>query len=89
MAFLESCGWQGIILEHMHCPIDFPAAWPQWLHCRRSEALGEILIENPWGTPAYRDELDGRLRSVDREGREVARTFSHPRQEVPGDTLAA
>ena len=39
------------------------------------EALGEILIENPWGTLAYRDELSGLLRSLDREGQEGARSF--------------
>jgi hypothetical protein len=39
------------------------------------EALGEILIENPWGTLAYRDELNGLLRSLDREGQEGARSF--------------
>lgn len=39
------------------------------------EALGEILIENPWGTLAYRDELNGLLRSLDKEGQEGARAF--------------
>ena len=39
------------------------------------EALGEILIENPWGTLAYRDELNGLLRSLDKEGQEGARSF--------------
>ena len=39
------------------------------------EALGEILIENSWGTLAYRDELSGLLRSLDREGQEGARSF--------------
>lgn len=39
------------------------------------EALGEILIENPWGTLAYRDELHGLLRSLDREGQEGSRSF--------------
>ncbi len=39
------------------------------------EALGEILIENPWGTLAYRDELHGLLRSLDKEGQEGARAF--------------
>lgn len=39
------------------------------------EALGEILIENPWGTLAYRDELNGLLRSLDREGQEGSRAF--------------
>jgi len=39
------------------------------------EALSEILIDNPWGTLAYRDELHGLLRSLDREGQEGARAF--------------
>ena len=39
------------------------------------EALGEILIENPFGTLAYRDELNGLLRSLDKEGQEGARAF--------------
>lgn len=39
------------------------------------EALGEILIENPWGVLAYRDELNGLLRSLDKEGQEGARAF--------------
>ena len=39
------------------------------------EALGEILIDNPWGTLAYRDELNGLLRALDKEGQEGARAF--------------
>ncbi|MEF8753333.1 MAG: YfjI family protein [Accumulibacter sp.] len=39
------------------------------------EALSEILIDNPWGTLAYRDELNGLLRSLDKEGQEGARAF--------------
>lgn len=39
------------------------------------EALGEILIENPFGTLAYRDELSGLLKSLDKEGQEGARAF--------------
>lgn len=39
------------------------------------EALGEILIENPWGLLCYRDELHGLLRSLDKEGQEGARAF--------------
>ncbi len=39
------------------------------------EALGEILIDNPTGTLAYRDELHGLLKSLDREGQEGARAF--------------
>lgn len=39
------------------------------------EALGEILIENPFGTLAYRDELHGLLASMDKEGQEGARSF--------------
>lgn len=39
------------------------------------EALGEILMGNPWGVLAYRDELNGLLRSLDKEGQEGARAF--------------
>jgi putative DNA primase/helicase len=39
------------------------------------EALGEILIENPWGVLAYRDELYGLLRGLDKEGQEGSRAF--------------
>jgi putative DNA primase/helicase len=39
------------------------------------EALGEILIENPFGVLAYRDELSGLLRSMDKDGQENARSF--------------
>ena len=39
------------------------------------EALGEILIGNPFGVLAYRDELSGLLRSLDKEGQDGARAF--------------
>lgn len=39
------------------------------------EALGEILRHNPTGTLAYRDELIGLLKSLDKEGQEGARGF--------------
>jgi putative DNA primase/helicase len=41
------------------------------------EALAEILMEpeNKWGLLAYRDELHGLLRGMDREGQEGARAF--------------
>lgn len=39
------------------------------------EALGEILIDNPYGTLAFRDELVGLLKSLDKEGQESARGF--------------
>ena len=39
------------------------------------EALGEILMGNPWGTLAYRDELHGLLRSLDKDGQEGSRSF--------------
>lgn len=39
------------------------------------EALGEILRYNPNGTLAYRDELVGLLKSLDKEGNEGARGF--------------
>lgn len=39
------------------------------------EALGNVLMDNPWGVLAYRDELTGLLRSLDKEGQEGARAF--------------
>ncbi|MCL7751063.1 DUF3987 domain-containing protein [Guyparkeria hydrothermalis] len=39
------------------------------------EALGEILIDNPHGTLAFRDELVGLLKSLDKDGQEGARGF--------------
>jgi hypothetical protein len=39
------------------------------------EKLGEILNENPNGVLAYRDELIGLLKSLDKEGQEGARSF--------------
>lgn len=39
------------------------------------EALGEIHIENPWGFLVYRDELNGLIRGLDKEGQEGARAF--------------
>lgn len=39
------------------------------------EALGEILQGNPNGTLAYRDELIGLLKQLDKEGNEGARSF--------------
>lgn len=39
------------------------------------EALGEILMENPLGVLAYRDELYSLLKSLDKEGNEDARGF--------------
>jgi hypothetical protein len=41
------------------------------------EALGEILIENPWGVLAYRDELNGLLRGLDKEGRKARGTSTY------------
>ena len=38
-------------------------------------ALGEVLEVNPWGVLAYRDELYGLLKSMDREGNEGDRAF--------------
>lgn len=39
------------------------------------EALGEVLRANPNGVLAYRDEMIGLLKSLDREGHEGARSF--------------
>jgi Protein of unknown function (DUF3987) len=40
-----------------------------------SEALGEILIASPNGVLAFRDELAGLLKGLEREGQESARAF--------------
>lgn len=53
-----------------------PPALPRYIVTDASvEALGEILIENPWGALTYRDELNGLLRGLDKEGQEGARAF--------------
>ena len=39
------------------------------------EKLGELLVENPWGVLAFRDELNGLLTSMDKQGQEGARSF--------------
>lgn len=39
------------------------------------EALADLLVENPWGTLVYRDEVHGLLCSMDRQGQEGARGF--------------
>jgi len=39
------------------------------------EKLGEILAENPNGVLIFRDEINGFLRSMDKEGQESARGF--------------
>ena len=39
------------------------------------EKLGELLMENPWGTLSYRDELYGLLTNLDRQGQEGSRSF--------------
>lgn len=39
------------------------------------EKLGEFMATNPWGFLAYRDEIHGLLKGMDREGQEGARAF--------------
>ena len=39
------------------------------------EKLGELLVDNPWGVLAFRDELYGLLTSLDKQGQEGARSF--------------
>jgi putative DNA primase/helicase len=48
------------------------------------EALGEILIENPWGVLAYRDELNGLLRGLDKEGRKARGLLPTRLRRKPG-----
>ena len=39
------------------------------------EKLGEILVENPWGTLILRDELFGLFTSMEKQGQEGSRAF--------------
>jgi putative DNA primase/helicase len=39
------------------------------------EKLGELMQQTPWGFLAYRDELYGLLKSLDKDGQEGARAF--------------
>jgi len=39
------------------------------------EKLGKLLVDNPWGVLAFRDELYGLLTSLDKQGQEGARSF--------------
>ncbi|MEJ8821519.1 YfjI family protein [Variovorax humicola] len=39
------------------------------------EKLGDLMSSNPWGFLAYRDEIHGLLKGMDREGQEGARAF--------------
>lgn len=52
-----------------------PAAMRYVVNDCSVEALGEILRKNPNGVLAYRDELIGLLKSLDKEGNEGARSF--------------
>ena len=52
-----------------------PAARRYVVNDSTVEALGEILEVNPWGVLAYRDELHGLLKSLDRDGQEGSRSF--------------
>lgn len=57
------------------CTEDQPQARRYVVNDCSVEALGEILRGNPNGTLAYRDELIGLLKSLDKEGNEGARGF--------------
>lgn len=59
-------------------PIDIPASPPERrfiVNDATVEKLGEFMSVNPWGFMAYRDEIHGLLKGMDREGQEGARAF--------------
>lgn len=59
-------------------PIELPTSPPERrfiVNDATVEKLGEFMSVNPWGFMAYRDEIHGLLKSMDREGQEGARAF--------------
>ncbi|MDP9995476.1 putative DNA primase/helicase [Variovorax boronicumulans] len=59
-------------------PIELPVSPPERrfiVNDATVEKLGELMGANPWGFLAYRDEIYGLLKSMDREGQEGARAF--------------
>ncbi|WP_162567557.1 YfjI family protein [Variovorax sp. SRS16] len=59
-------------------PMDLPASPAERrfiVNDATVEKLGEFMSVNPWGFMAYRDEIHGLLKSMDREGQEGARAF--------------
>ena len=59
-------------------PVDLPASPLERrfiVNDATVEKLGELMNVNPWGFMAYRDEIHGLLKSMDREGQEGARAF--------------
>ncbi len=59
-------------------PVDLPASPLERrfiVNDATVEKLGEFMAVNPWGFMAYRDEIHGLLKGMDREGQEGARAF--------------
>ncbi|WP_296727782.1 YfjI family protein [Variovorax sp.] len=59
-------------------PVDLPLCPPERrfvVNDATVEKLGEFMSANPWGFLAYRDEIHGLLKGMDREGQEGARAF--------------
>jgi len=62
------------LLEPVALPAE-PAARRFIVNDATVEKLGELLMQNPWGTLSYRDELYGLLTSLDKQGQEGSRAF--------------
>jgi len=56
-------------------PVQAPHRRRRMVNDPTVEKLGEILAENPNGVVIFRDEINGFLRSMDKEGQESARAF--------------
>lgn len=59
-------------------PVELPPSPPERrfiVNDATVEKLGEMMVSNPWGFMAYRDEIYGLLKGMDREGQEGARAF--------------
>lgn len=59
-------------------PVELPASPPERrfiVNDATVEKLGELMVSNPWGFMAYRDEIYGLLKSMDKDGQEGSRAF--------------
>ena len=56
-------------------PVPEPQARRYVVNDATVEKLGELMQASPWGFMAYRDEVYGLLKSLDKEGQEGARAF--------------
>ncbi|NVO05674.1 MAG: DUF3987 domain-containing protein [Rhodoferax sp.] len=62
------------LLEPVDAPAE-PKARRLIVNDATVEKLGELMEQNPWGTLSYRDELNGLLTSLDKQGQEGSRAF--------------